>query len=88
MSNRAALPRPSALPGFPALPANVVTTQLVPIARNIRIVLLPSTTNTFPALSTATPVGRLNCAALFVPSALPGFPTLPANVVTTPTALT
>src|SRR5205814_4295220 len=39
---------------------------------------------TLPALSTATPPGPLNRAALLVPSALPGLPASPASVVTIP----
>src|ERR1019366_3318022 len=53
------------------------------------MVLLPlSATNTLPALSTATPQGYLNRAALPVPSALPEVPARPASVVTTPAGVT
>lgn len=40
------------------------------------------------ALSTATPEGKLKRAAVPVPSALPATPAAPANVVTTPEAVT
>ena len=54
---------------LPATPASVVTT---PAGVTFRIVLLQvSATYTLPALSTATPSGWQNRAALPVPSALP-----------------
>src|ERR1035438_8539196 len=90
--NRAALFVPSALPLTPAFPARVVTTQFVPTGVISRMVSLsPSATYTLPLVSTATPLGSLNRAALFVPSALPGLPAFPASVVTTqvvPTGVT
>ena len=42
----------------------------------------------FVALSTATPAGLLNRAAVPMPSALPFCPALPARVVTDPAGLT
>src|ERR1035437_3983975 len=86
LENRAAVPEPSALPQFPALPASVVT---APAEVTFRIVLLPeSATKTLPTASTATPDGPLNCAELPVPSLMPGVPALPASVVTTPAEVT
>ena len=69
----------------PARPASVVTT---PAAVIVRIVFLPSATYTVPPLSTAIPSGKLNRAALPVPSLLPGLFARPANVVTSPAAVT
>ena len=58
-------------------PASVVTT---PAGVILRIVLLPvSATYTLPALSTATPSGWANRAALPVPSALPELPGQPCQ---------
>ena len=64
---------------------NAVTT---PAGVIFRMSALPSSaTKTLPAPSTATPQGLLRRAAAPVPSALPGEPAVPANVVTTPVAV-
>ena len=63
------------------LPANVVTT---PPAAILRMRLFPvSEMKTFPAVSTATPRGKLKAAFVPVPSANAADP-LPAKVLTTP----
>src|ERR1035438_8217569 len=77
---------PSTLPVTPALPANVVTTPLLVAFRIVEF--WESATYMLPVLSTATPDGPQNRAALFVPSALPYCGTLPASVVTTPALVT
>src|SRR5439155_322489 len=83
--NRAALPVPSSLPSS-YHPASFVTT---PADVTSRIFLLSlSATKTFPALSTPTPQGRSNRAALPVPPPLPRFTASPASVVTTPAGVT
>ena len=70
----------------------MVTTQFVPTGDTSRIVWLSvSATYRLPALSIATPTGKLKRAALFVPFALPELRARPARVVTTqlvPTCVT
>src|SRR5512140_3185538 len=79
MRKEAAVPIASALP-MAELPARVVTT---PPGVICRITLLTqSATKTFPALSTATPVGPRNEAEVPVPSTSPGPPMGPAKWVT------
>src|SRR5262249_45434584 len=69
-----------------ASPANVVTT---PPGVIFRIVLCSeSETWILSALSTATPIGRVNRAVLPTPSLVPFRPAFPANVVTTPSVVT
>ena len=68
------------LPGAPP-PASVVTTAAAVTWRIL--LLLVSATYNVPALSTATPRGPLNRAALPVPSVFPDVPARPASVVTT-----
>src|SRR4051794_17490352 len=84
--NRALVPVASVEPDEPKLePANKVTT---PAGVILRISLLPvSATNTLPDESTAMPDGALNCADVPVALVLPAVPD-PANVVTTPAAVT
>jgi hypothetical protein len=77
---------PSALPADPGLPTTVLTT---PEAVTLRIVwLFLSATYTVPAESTARPRGESKRASLPDPSVLPDELGLPANVLTTPLALT
>src|SRR6185436_16595932 len=77
---------PRTMPATPAVPATVVTT---PAGVTLRIVeLSASVTRRLPALSTATPVGRLKRASGPVPSALPDTNAVPAKVVTTPAGVT
>ena len=65
--NRAALPRPSSEPLWPAWPATVVTT---PAGETFRMTELSrSATYTTPDRSTAMPEGSLKRAALPAPSA-------------------
>src|SRR5438552_17259428 len=71
--NRASLPAPSLLPACKGLPANVVTTQSVPVRVSLRIVsFCLSTTYMVSELSTARPCGELNRAALPAAATLPG----------------
>src|SRR6478609_9888666 len=64
------------------MPASVVTS---PAGVILRITALSSSaTYTLPALSTATPFGKLNRAALPEPSVLPKVSAWPARVVTVP----
>src|SRR6185312_3448216 len=87
--NRAFEPIPSELPMIPGDPAIVLTTQFVPTGATLRMVeFWKSATTRLPALSSATPQGWLNEAALLVPSAAPMFVGEPANVVTIPFRLT
>src|SRR5438874_4808771 len=77
---------PRTLPPVPAVAATVVTT---PAGVTLRLVELSApVTRTLPALSTATPVGRLKRASGPVPSALPETNAVPATVVTTPAGVT
>src|SRR6266581_3734058 len=88
--NVAAVPVPSALPAAPVvLPARVVTTAEAMTIRRMVWLVLSATYRLVPLLSMARPVGRLNRAAVPVPSTLPAVPAvLPARVVTTPVAMT
>ena len=86
VSNRAALPVPSADPDDEAWPARVETTPSGEIRRIVA--LLESATSTLPELSTATACGPLNRAVAASPSALPQEPARPARVVTTPAGVT
>src|SRR5256885_2003838 len=82
----ATLGRPAILLTWPAAPANVETTPAEVILRMVEFVA--STTKTLPLLSTATPVGKLNRAAVPVPSVEPNTPDVPAKVETTPAGVT
>src|SRR6266581_4476337 len=87
--NVAAAPVPSAPPLVPAVPASVVTTPVAMTIRRMVWLVLSATYRLVPLLSMARPVGRLNRAAVPVPSKLPAVPAvLPARVVTTPVAMT
>src|SRR6266699_7815 len=84
--NVAAVPMPSALPdALVVLPARMLTRPEEMTIRRMVLLLLSATYRLVPLLSMARPIGRLNRAAVPMPSALPDAPVvLPARVVTTP----
>lgn len=78
----AADPTPSANPLFGNAPASVVTTRDETTIRRKMRLELSATIATAPAESTAIPEGRVNDAAVPIPSARPETPDEPASVDT------
>ena len=74
---------------LPEEAADIASVVTVPSTAILRMVALPeSTTKTLPAPSTAKPRGWLNKALGEAPSRRPAMPAMPADVVTTPDAVT